>query len=82
MFLHIGKDIRIKQEDLIAILSIESILQKKRFEDICKSLNIHDKIIDVSDQNIKSLILVKENGEVKGYITNISSTTLAKRAQI
>ncbi len=53
----------------------------KDFEDICKSLNIHDKIIDVSDQNMKSLILVKENGETKGYITNISSMTLAKRAQ-
>ena len=81
MFLHIGKDFVIHQKDLIAILSIEAIQNHKSFEDICKSLNIHDKIIDVSDQNMKSLILVKENGETKGYITNISSMTLAKRAQ-
>jgi len=81
MFLHIGKDLVVHQKDLIAILTIESIQNKKSFEDVCKSLNIRDKIIDVSDQNMKSLILVQEKGETKGYITNISSATLAKRAQ-
>jgi len=79
MFLHLGKETIIKQEEMIAMLSLESILKKKSIEDICKSLNINDNIIDIADKNKKSLILVKEKDKLKGYITNISTNTLAKR---
>jgi len=79
MFLHLGKETIIKQEEMIAMISLESILKKKSIEDICKSLNINDNIIDIADKNKKSLILVKEKDKLKGYITNISTNTLAKR---
>ena len=61
MYLHIGKDVVIKSEN------------------ICKNLRISDKIIDVSDNNKKSLVIINKNNETMGYISNISSTTLGKR---
>ena len=81
MYVHIGKDVIINTNDIIAILDIESIEKKKNLEEILQNLKISDKIIDVSDENKKSLIIIQKNNETFGYITNISTTTLAKRAE-
>ena len=81
MYVHIGKDIIIKKENIIAILDIESLEKRKKLEDICQELKISDKIIDVSQGNKKTLIITQDNKnkENKGYISNISSITLGKR---
>lgn len=79
MYLHIGKDIVIKSENIVAIFDIPAIEKKNSLENICKNLGISDKIIDVSENNKKSLIITSKNNETKGYISNISSITLGKR---
>ena len=80
MYVHIGKDSIIDSEYLIAILDIESLQKRKNLQEVLQNLKISDKIIDVSDGNKKSLIIIQNNNENLGYITNISTTTLAKRA--
>ena len=80
MYVHIGKDTIINSDTIIAILDIESIKKKKKLEEVLQNLKISDKIIDVSEGNKKSLIILKKKEAIKGYITNISSTTIAKRA--
>ena len=80
MYVHIGKEIVINSENIIAILDIESLEKKKKLEEVLYNLKISDKIIDVSDNNKKSLIILKKNNMVLGYTTNISSITIAKRA--
>ena len=80
MYVHIGKDQIINSDNIITILDIKSLEKKKSLENICKELKISDNIIDVSEENKKSLILVQDkNKKKKGYITNISSITLGKR---
>lgn len=79
MYMHIGKDIVIKSENIIAIFNISSLEKKNSLKNVCKNLKISDKIIDVSDNNQKSLIVVNKDNETKGYISNISSITLGKR---
>lgn len=80
MYVHIGKDLVINSDNIIAILDIESLEKKKKLEEVLQNLKISDKIIDVSEENKKSLIIIKKNNENLGYITNISTITLAKRA--
>ena len=80
MYVHIGKDIVINSDYIISILNIEVLEKKKNLEEVLQNLKISDKIIDVSEKNKKSLIIVEKNNETLGYITNISTTTLAKRA--
>ena len=78
MYVHIGKDIIINSENIVAILDISSLRKNKNnLEEVLQKLKISDKIIDVSDENKKSLIILKDNS---AYITNISSVTIAKRA--
>ena len=79
MYVHIGKDMVINPNNIIAILDIESLEKKKKLEEVLQNLKISDNIIDVSDNNRKSLIILEKNNEILGYITNISSTTIAKR---
>ena len=80
MYVHIGKDTVINFNDVIAILNIEALKKQKKFEEILQNLKISDNIIDVSEENRKSLIIINKNNKLLGYITNISSTTLSKRA--
>ena len=49
-------------------------------EEIKKEINL-EKIIDISLGNKKSLLIAKNKEKTEGYISNISSTTLAKRFQ-
>ena len=79
MYLHIGKDKLIDDNNIIAILNIETLKEKENIENICKNMNFSDNIIDVSDENKKSLIIIKEKKQTKGYISNISTITLEKR---
>ena len=80
MYVHIGKDVVINSDNIISILDIESLEKNKKLENILQNLKISDNIIDVSDKNKKSLIILEKNNKIIGYITNISSSTLAKRA--
>lgn len=80
MFLHIGKDKVIEKKDLICILDIESLKNNDKINNIIEKLEEEKNIIDISENNRKTLVLVKENNILKGYISNISSTTLGKRS--
>ena len=79
MYLHIGKDYLINTDELIGIFDIDSL----------KKTNCYDKLIgkiknieDISNNNNKSLILIKEKNDIKAYISNILSTTIAARSKI
>ena len=79
VYLHIGKDTLIDTNGIIAILNIETLEKKENLENVCKNINISDKIIDVSEKNKKSLIITVEKNETRGYISNISTSTLERR---
>ena len=79
MYVHIGNDTVINSEEIIAILDIKSLEKKDSLENVCKNLKISDNIIDVSEGNKKTLIVMQGNNKNRGYISNISSITLGKR---
>lgn len=76
MYLHIGKDCVIEENKIIGVFNIESIKKNNEYKNLYE--NIKDFLIDISEENPKTLILINDE-EIKGYITNISSTTLRKR---
>ena len=79
MYFHIVKDKIISLKEVIMILNLEKILEKNKFNDIMKELKIENNIIDISEGNLKSLIILKRNDKLIGYISNISSNTLGRR---
>ena len=81
MYNHIGKELIIPENEIITILDLEKMSENKKIEDIFKELNLENNIINISEGSNKSLILIKKEEKIQGYISNISSQTLAKRMQ-
>lgn len=72
MYIHIGNNYMVEDKKIIGIFNLENC------KDIRKSLN-NENIIDISNERPKSFVLIKDKEFFKGYISNISSITLARR---
>ena len=79
MYLHIGKDFVIKKKDIIGIFNIEYIKNTKEYKSMYASLEEKNNLINVSEKQDKTFILLENNKSIKGYITNIGSNTIGKR---
>ena len=79
MYLHIGKDIILKKEEIIGIFNIESIAETKEYKIIIDKLKEERQIQDISKEDQKTLILYKKNDNLYGIISNISSNSIGKR---
>ena len=60
MYLHIGKDIIIKRDEIIGIFNIESILDTKEYNCIIETLKEVNRIQDISNGEPKTLVLYKK----------------------
>lgn len=80
MYLHLGATVDIAVSDIIAIINYESIkLSQSNAEFLNyakKSGNVHK----LSEEDIKSIIIVNVNKKQEVYLSPISTTTLLKRA--
>ena len=74
MYLHIGKECILNNNELIGIFNIETL---SNYEYISSSMV--EKVIDISAGNPKSLILISKNNKYIAYISNILSSTIASR---
>lgn len=81
MYINICKDIIIKLEDIVGIFEIGQNSKKENI-DFMNRLSENKKITDLSDGNIKSLILYTKDGEECGILSNISSSSLGKKKKI
>ncbi len=78
MFLHLGGDIMVSQDKIIAILDIETAIKNADTEKYLKKINNSGLITHVSDVGKeKSLVITTDTN----YLSPISSTTLLKRSQ-
>lgn len=82
MLLHIGNDISIFKNDIIAILNKKSIEESPYNKNLIDKLIQDGKFKNQIDEDINSYILSFEDGELFIYGSNISSNTLLKRKVI
>ncbi len=79
MFVHIGNNIILKQEDIIGIYNIKAIKNTNEYIKIINNLKENNKLIKIENTEENTLIITEKNKIIKGYITNISSVTIEKR---
>lgn len=77
MYLHIGKDYILNNNDIIGIFDINTLKKSNSYDYILE--NLSEKVIDISGGKPKSLILVCKNNKNIGYISNILSSTIGNR---
>ncbi len=77
MYLHIGKDYVLNTNEIIGIFDINSLKNTDCYDELINSVSM---VEDLSENNCKTLILTKKDYTIKGYISNILSTTIANRS--
>lgn len=91
MFLHLGKNFVVPIKDIIAIIDAETALKSQDTKDFFEIANEEGFIYNIVNEGIKSYIITEkvEKDKIYGssirksiiYTSNISSTTLSKRAE-
>ena len=79
MYIHIGKDLVVKEEDIVGIFNLDYIGNTKEYRNF--KLNLEEqKALKILTPNVgKTFILTEFNGKSKAYITNIGAGTIGKR---
>lgn len=81
MYLHLGQDTVVKKKDIIGIFDMDTTTVSKISRDYLNLAEKQKKTVNVSFELPKSFVVVKENGEQKIYISQLSSQTLEKRSK-
>lgn len=76
MYIHLGSDVVISAQNVIAILNIEEPLSAD-LQDIIDIATVEKKLINISDKEKKKALVICNDC---AYISPISSNTLYKRA--
>ena len=78
MYLYIGDEKLIHNEEIIGIFNLQYIKNTKEYKSMYKLLEENNSLIDISEGEGKSFILVEKNKEKKGYIAKIGANTILK----
>lgn len=79
MYIHIGKDLVIREEDIIGIFNLDYIGNTKEYKKLKSNLE-EQKLFKIITPNLgKTFILTESQGKSKAYITNIGASTIGKR---
>ena len=80
MYLHVGKEIILKTEDIIGIFDLDTATVSKRTRDYLNKAEKAGEVVNVTTELPKSFIVCREKKGKKIYISQISSSTLEKRS--
>ncbi|MEE0896472.1 MAG: DUF370 domain-containing protein [Acutalibacteraceae bacterium] len=82
MFVHLGVDSVVKEDDIIGIFDLDSTTVSKHTRKFLNEAEKQKQVINVSFELPKSFILCGEKGKTKVFISQLSSSTLYKRSKI
>ena len=82
MFLHLGQNTVISQDDIIGIFDLDNTTVSKRTRDFLSQKEKEGRVVNVSYELPKSFVICEnKDKEITVYITQISTSTLIKRAE-
>lgn len=79
MYLHIGKDCVINNNDIIGLFNLDYIGNTKEYRSMKKYLQENKLLEDISNNQEKTFILLENNKKINAYISNISASSIRKR---
>jgi uncharacterized protein YaiL (DUF2058 family) len=79
MIIHIGNNISLLERDILLILDRKTVELSKVNKAFVNNLIDNNELMNNMNPDIKSYIIVQEKGNLKLYVSNISSTSLLNR---
>ena len=80
MYLHLGQDLVVRASQVVAIFDLENATIAKTTRVFLARAEKAGQVVNVTIDLPKSFVLCEEGGQVRVYITQVSSSTLRKRA--
>ncbi len=82
MYLHIGQNTTILSKSIIGIFDLDHSSSSKITRDFLRVQEQKHRVINVSDDLPRSFLICEEKGSIRIYLTQISSSTLLRRAAV
>ncbi len=82
MYVHLGVDSVVKEDDIIGIFDLDSTTVSKHTRKFLEVAEKEKKVINVSFELPKSFVLCGSKNKNNVYISQLSSSTLYKRSRI
>ena len=81
MYLHLGGDTVVDTEDVLGIFDLDNASWSRHTRDFLHRVQQENRVVNVTDDLPRSMVLCRVNGEERVYISLLSSATLLKRAE-
>lgn len=81
MFLHLGNDVVIRSEEIVAVFDMDNTTVSKQSRNFLAHAQKTGEVVDICDDLPKSYIIANCGGITKVYISSVSSRTIAKRSK-
>ncbi len=79
MYLHLGNDVVINTEKIVAMFDIDAVTVSKKTRDFLAEAQRKGEVINVSYELPKSFVVCSEKGKTSVYISQLSTKTLSRR---
>ncbi len=79
MYIHLGNNVMLPTDEIIGIFDLENSTVSKRTRDFLAKAEKEGRVITVSYDLPRSFVVSEKNGDIKVYISQISSQTLRRR---
>ncbi|MGN0518549.1 MAG: extracellular matrix regulator RemB [Acutalibacteraceae bacterium] len=80
MYLHLGQNTIVRKDSIVGIFDLDATTISVKTRNFLRDAEIRGEVENVSYELPKSFIVCVENGKHKVYISQISSSSLLKRA--
>jgi len=77
MILHLGNDVFVKKKDILMILNYKEAFSNRDTSLFLKSIKMENEKME--NEEIKSIVIAREGGKNRAYLSPISTKTLLKR---
>ena len=79
MYIHIGNDFVVYSGDVIGVFDFDGLMSSASSRDYLKRLEEDSRLISVSEDIPKSIVITMSNGEDIAYLTPLNSKTIQNR---
>ena len=81
MYLHLGGDTVVATGDVLGIFDLDNASWSKHTRAFLRRVQQENRVINVTDDLPRSMVVCSMDGEERVYISLLSSATLLKRAE-
>lgn len=79
MYLHLGNDVVINTEKIVAMFDIDACTVSKKTRDYLAAAQKNGEVINVSYELPRSFVVCNDKGKTSVYISQLSTKTLSRR---